>query len=80
MTKKHARPIKSERDYKGAKQATKKLLGRPERESAEERRLQALIQEMERFDNQDIDEETGDAADDISDLPRRRWSDDTSEA
>jgi hypothetical protein len=80
LTKKLARSIKTERDYQGATLVAKKLLDQPARESAEERRLQALIQEMERFDHQDVDEESGYDADDINDLPSRRWSDDTSEA
>ncbi len=79
MTKKLARPIKNQRDYKAAAEVAKKIRDQAGPESAEERRLQALIREMERFDNQDLDEESGDDAEDINDLPRRRWSDDTSE-
>lgn len=80
MAKRLVRPIKTERDYKGAALAAKKLLDQAGDESAEERRLQALIKEMEKYDNQDLDEDSDAGAEDIYDLPRRRWSDDASEA
>jgi hypothetical protein len=75
MTKRHARPIKTERDYKGAVSVAEKIRKQTEREQAEEHRLQGLIHAMEKFDDQGDEEDTGDVTDDIVDLPRRRWSD-----
>jgi hypothetical protein len=80
MAKRITRPIKSIRDYKGAALAANKLLVQAEQESAEERRLQALIKEMEKFDDQDGDGDDGDGADNSYELPGRRWSDDGSES
>lgn len=80
MAKRITRPIKSLRDYKGAALAANKLLVEAEQESAEERRLQALIKEMEKFDDQDADEDDGGSAEHGYDLPGRRWSDDGSES
>lgn len=79
MAKKLARPIKTEQDYKGAILVAKKIINQDGRESTEERRLQALIREMEKFDDQDGDEDFGATTEDNYDLPNRRWSDDTSE-
>ena len=79
MAKALARPIKTKRDYKGATSVANKIRKQTGREPAAERRLQALIDEMEKFDDQDDDGGSGDATEDIYDLPRRRWSDDTSD-
>jgi hypothetical protein len=80
MTKRLVRPIRSERDRRNAAIAAKKLRRQAAKESEAERRLQALIREMERFDseNRDLDEDAGEAAREIHDLPGRRWSDDSS--
>jgi len=75
MTKRLSRPIKTERDYKEAASVADKIRKLPESEPAAERRLQALIDAMEKFDDQDDDDDTCDAAEDIDGLPRRRWSD-----
>ncbi len=79
MAKALARPIKTKRDYKGATSVANKIRKQTGREPAAERRLQALIDEMEKFDDQDDDGGSGDATEDIYGLPRRRWSDDTSD-
>lgn len=79
MAKACARPIKTKRDYKGAASVANKIRKQTEREPAAERRLQALIDAMEKFDDQDVDEDPGDAPEDIDGLPCRRWSDDTPE-
>ena len=74
--KKHVRPISSKRDFERASAVAKRLSGQPGADSAAELRLQALLREMDRF------EETDDAASDDAleeyDYagPRRRWSDD----
>lgn len=73
MTKRLSRPIKTERDYKDAASVADNIRKQPEIEPAAERRLQALIDAMEKFDDQDDD--TGDVAEDIDVMPRRRWSD-----
>ena len=71
-----ARPIKTRRDYKGAADVVKHLSGQAQRDSTAELRLQALLQEMDRFE--EIEEEA--SADSPEDYdypgPRRRWSDD----
>lgn len=73
-----ARPIRSKRDYAQAAAVVDKLRNNVERESLAELRLQALIHEMEKFDD-DMDD-FGDASDfafeDEYDGPLRRWTDD----
>jgi hypothetical protein len=75
-----ARPIGTKRDYKRASAVVKRLSGQTDRDSAAELRLRALLREMDKFD--DGDDATGaDALDDYEySGPRRRWSDDTSDA
>lgn len=46
------------------------------RELPRERRLQELNNAMEKFDNQGVDEDPGDATEDIDGLPCRHRSDD----
>jgi hypothetical protein len=70
-----ARPIKTKRDYEGAASAAEKLRAEAEPESAAEKRLQALIREMEQFDDQEDDAFDDDAAGDLYGGPPRRWSD-----
>lgn len=70
-----ARPIKTKRDYEQAMSITQRLLAHPNRDTEEEKRLKALLEEMDRFEAVDDD-----AGDDFSDDsfqggPRRRWSD-----
>ncbi|HKA38370.1 MAG TPA: hypothetical protein VKD25_01265 [Burkholderiales bacterium] len=70
-----ARPIKSRRDFEGASRVVKKLSSQSDRDSTAEIRLQALLRELDKF------EEPLDDADEIpEDIeysgPRRRWSDD----
>jgi len=74
----HARPIKTERDFKAAASLVKTIGKQTDRESAAEKRLQSLIHEMEKFDTAE-DDDTPAADDDSSDGPRRRWSDDNSD-
>ena len=73
-----ARPIRTRRDYLQAGEAVKRLDHDFENESAAELRLQALIREMERYDD---DDEADDFDSDYSFQfenggPCRRWSDD----
>lgn len=70
-----ARPIQSKRDYEQAMSITQRLLAHPHRDTEEEKRLKALLEEMDRYE-----EIVDDADDDLSDDtlhggPRRRWSD-----
>ena len=73
-----ARPIKTKRDYAGASALAKRLAGQAERDSAAELRLQALLQEMDRFE--EIEEDASADSPEEYDYPgpRRRWSDDGS--
>jgi hypothetical protein len=71
-----ARPIKTKRDYTGASALVKRLSSQTERDSAAELRLQALLQEMDKFE--EIEEDASADSPEEYDYPgpRRRWSDD----
>jgi hypothetical protein len=76
----HARPIKTERDFKGAVSVVRTIVNQSDRESAAEKRLQSLIREMEKFDAADDDDDTpGIPEEDSRGGPQRRWSDDNSD-
>lgn len=79
MAKAPARSIKTRRDYQGALSVADKLRKRSERETDAERRLQALLHEIEKFDSEDDVEDYSDPAEDVDAFPRRRWSDDASD-
>ena len=49
-SKKSARRINTDLDYKGAASVVNEILGQRDREAAAERRLQALIEETGKFD------------------------------
>jgi len=70
-----ARPIKKKRDFEGAAEAAKRLAAQAARDDAAERRLQALLHEMDKFDDAPDDDAEG--IDDSFDDPAhsRRWSD-----
>jgi hypothetical protein len=76
--KAHARvrPIRTKRDFDGASGVVKRLSGQGDLDSTAEIRLQALLRELDKFE-----EPEGDADDEIPEEmeysgPRRRWSDD----
>jgi hypothetical protein len=71
----HARPIKTERDFKSAVSVVRTIVIQPDRESAAEMRLQSLIREMEKFDAAD-DDTPAVPEEDSHGRPQRRWSDD----
>jgi hypothetical protein len=71
-----ARPIRTRRDYVQAGEAVKRLNEEFETESAAELRLQALIHEMEKFDDEADDFDTDFSFEFENGGPRRRWSDD----
>jgi hypothetical protein len=66
------RPIRTKRDYEGAKVVVKKLTGQAAKDSAAERRMQSLLKELDRFEESEDD---ADSADLDYSGPRRRWSD-----
>ena len=71
-----ARPIKTKRDFVQAGDIVKKLNQDVEPESVAELRLQALVHEMEQFDDE-ADDYDSDLSLEIENCsPRRRWSDD----
>ena len=73
----HARPIKTERDFKGAVSVVRKIVNQSDRETAAEKRLQSLIREMEKFDAAADDDDTPAIPEEESHGgPQRRWSDD----
>ena len=73
-----ARPITSKRDYVQAAEVVNRLTDELERENTAELRLQALIHEMERYDDDmdDFDYDEDFSFEDEYDGPLRRWSDD----
>jgi hypothetical protein len=73
-----ARPIRSKRDFEGASAVAKRLSAQAARDSAAELRLQALLREMDKFE-EDEDDPTADLQDHDYSGPRRRWSDDGSD-
>ena len=79
MTRKRrepVRPIKSKRDYAGASAVVKRMTGQTGGDSEAELRLQALIRELDKFDDPE-DEADADIPTEYYSGPRRRWSDDT---
>jgi hypothetical protein len=78
VRKKPVRPISSRRDYEGASALARRMADETQRDSAAEMRLQALLRELDKFD--DTEEDAGDdsAKDYESSGPRRRWSDEGS--
>lgn len=70
-----ARPIKSKRDYEQAMSITQRLLAHPNRDTEEEKRLKALLEEMDRFEEVDDDADDDFSDDSFQSGPRRRWSD-----
>lgn len=83
MTKpirKHAsgpvRPIRTKRDYEAATAVVKKMSGEADQKSAAELRLQSLLRELDKFEEQDDDTSMDLPEDDNYGGPRRRWSDD----
>jgi len=76
--KKHrhaARPIRKKRDFEGAAAVAKRLAAQAARDEAAERRLQALLHEMDKFD--DAEDDNVDDADEAygESGHARRWSD-----
>ena len=73
-----ARPVKTKRDYEEASAIAKRLSNQSDRDSAAERRLQALLKELENYDELE-DEESEDPSDLNYAGPRRRWTDNGSD-
>jgi hypothetical protein len=71
-----ARPIRTARDHKNASAIARKVIEQTEREPEAERRLQALLKEIDKFDGEvEEDDVFEDTPEDLEGLPRRRWSD-----
>jgi len=73
-----ARPVKTRRDYENASAVVKRLSNQSDRDSAAERRLQALLKELDEYDELE-DEEEENRADLGYSGPHRRWSDNGSD-
>ncbi len=73
-----ARPIRTKRDYVQASEVVNKLTEQLDSETTAELRLQALIHEMEQYDDDmaDLDYDEDFSFADEYDGPLRRWSDD----
>jgi hypothetical protein len=72
------RPIRTRRDFEGASHVAKRLADQAERDSAAEARLQALLRELDRFDEVEEDPQAEDEDYDYAG-PRRRWSDESND-
>jgi hypothetical protein len=72
-----ARPIRTRRDFKAAAFVVESIAPQAEKETAAEKRLRALINEMEKFDGGEEEGDSDDASGGEYDGPRRRWSDDS---
>ena len=71
-----ARPIKTKRDFEGASGVVKRLSGKGDLDSTAEIRLQALLRELDKFEEPE-DDADDELPEDIEYAgPRRRWSDD----
>jgi hypothetical protein len=70
-----ARPIRNILERERVAEIVKELSDQTDRDSAAEKRLAALLREMEKYDN--VEDDPGDDFLDESDYsgPRRRWSD-----
>ncbi len=80
MGKTPVRPISTKRDYEHASVVAKRLSSQANADSAAELRLQALLREMDSFDEMD-DTTSEDVLEDYDySGPRRRWSDDAADA
>ena len=77
MAKGLARAIKTKRDLHGATVVANELKEQGAPESAAERRLQALLHEIEKFDGVDAVDDDADFDEEVETFPRRRWSDDS---
>ena len=69
------RPIKTRRDYEGASAVVKQLSARTGQDSAAELRLQALLRELDKFDNTEEEDASDAPAEYEYSGPSRRWSD-----
>lgn len=79
MTQHYVRPIKTKRNFEGARVVFKRFAEKSERDAPAELSLQLMLKELDKFDQAE-----GDAYADLSlddDYPRLggRWSDETSE-
>ncbi|HKW37787.1 MAG TPA: hypothetical protein VJO54_08265 [Burkholderiales bacterium] len=73
-----ARPVTTRRDFENASAVAKRLSGQADRDSAAERRLQALLKELDRYE--DLEDEDSDDDEELRySGPRRRWSDNGSD-
>lgn len=70
------RPIKTKRDYEGASGVVKNLSGQADRDSTAEIRLQALLRELDKFEEPEDDPDDDPSGEIEYAGPRRRWSDD----
>jgi hypothetical protein len=73
----HVRPIRTKRDFDGAAAVVKSLSTRSDRDSLAERRMQALLHELERYDEIEDEAEADSALEEGYPGPRRRWSDES---
>ncbi|HEY6239672.1 MAG TPA: hypothetical protein VIW78_02415 [Burkholderiales bacterium] len=69
----YARPVKTKRDYEGASAVAKRLADQADRDSAAELRLQALLRQLDEFD--ELEEDANTDLPEGHSGPRRRWSD-----
>ena len=75
MARAHARPIRTGRDHRHASSIATRMLKQTKRKPDAERRLQALLHEIEKFDGEEDLDDPIDPVEDVEAIPRRRWSD-----
>ncbi len=73
----HVRPIRTKRDFDGASAIVKTLSTRSDRDSLAERRMLALLHELDRFDEIVDEADAESASEEDYPGPRRRWSDES---
>jgi hypothetical protein len=79
MAKKRAHPKRTKPAYKAAATGANTIPRQTGRELPGERRLQELNNAMEKLDDQDVDEDSSDAPEDIEGLPLLRSDDEEEE-
>jgi len=78
-TQHYVRPIRTKRDFEGVTAAVKGLVHKSERDAAAEQRLQLMLKELDKFDQQEDDADDNFALDDEFQGPGQRWSDEAFE-
>lgn len=77
-TRRHARAIKTKRDFESAAHVARGLAGKTGLDTAAELRLQLLLKELDKFDTPEEDAEGDYSPNEDFPARGRRWSDENS--